>query len=169
MPMIETKRLLLREMDAAADAAFIVTLLNSPKFIRFIGDRGVRTVTDAATFIEKRYRQSYHDHGFGLYTVEIKNQGTAVGICGFVKRENLDHPDLGFAFLPEYERRGYGLESAAACLNYGRKSLGLSRVLAITAPDNTASIGLLEKLGFSEIACTISPDGEILRVFETLN
>jgi RimJ/RimL family protein N-acetyltransferase len=147
--IVETKRLVIREMDAGQDSAFIYALLNSPKFIKYIGDRGVRSEKEAAVFIETRYRQSYRDHGFGLYTVESKDDGTPVGICGFVNRDSLPDPDIGFAFLPDFERQGYGLESAKAMMSYGRDTLGFGRILAITTPDNAASDRLLGKIGFA--------------------
>lgn len=146
--ILETERLLLREMDPGSDAAFVYELLNSPKFLQYIGDRGVRSVDEAAVFIEDKYRQSYRDHGFGLYTVELKGDGTQIGICGFVKRNTLPGPDIGFAFLPAHERRGYGYESAESMLEYGRTMLNFDRVLAITSPGNEASEKLLAKLGF---------------------
>ena len=148
MKIAETERLILREMDSAADAEFIFRLLNSPKFLKYIGDRGVRSVADACDFIENRYRQSYRDHGFGLYTVELKDSAERVGICGFVRRDTLPGPDIGFAFLPEHEGNGYGYESASAAMKYGFEQLKFTRVLAITTPDNDASGRLLEKLGF---------------------
>ncbi len=144
----ETDRLTIREMDSAKDAEFIFALLNSPKFIEFIGDRGVRSVDEAAKFIDDRYRRSYRDHGFGLYTVEVKTSSTPVGVCGFVKRDSLPGPDLGFAFLPLYEGKGFGTESARAVLNYGREKLKFTRVLAITTLNNEASRNLLSKIGF---------------------
>ena len=146
--IFETERLAVRELNSASDAEFVRCLLNSPKFLEYIGNRGVRTVEESAAFIENRYRQSYRDHGFGLYAVELKNGGTQIGICGFVKRDTLSSPDLGFAFLPEFEGNGYGFESAGAALNYGCGQLGFSTVLAITSIDNDASGRLLEKLGF---------------------
>lgn len=146
--ILETERLLLREMDPGSDAAFVYALLNSPKFLQYIGDRGVRSVDEAAVFIEDKYRQSYRDNGFGLYTVELKDDSTQIGICGFVKRNTLPSPDIGFAFLPEHERKGYGYESAEAMLEYGRTRLNFDRVLAITSPGNEASENLLAKLGF---------------------
>ncbi len=164
--LFETTRLIVRELDSAFDAEFICALLNTPKFIKYIGDRGVRTPDDAAVFIETRYRQSYRDHGFGLYAVEQKADGTAVGICGFVKRDNFEFPDIGFAFLPEYERRGFGSESAGAMLKYGRESLGFETVLAITSQDNDASGKLLEKLGFAFDSLIEMPNGETLKLFE---
>jgi len=146
--IFETERLIVRELNSASDAEFICALLNTPKFIKYIGDRGVRTTEEAADFIDNRYRQSYRDHGFGLYTVVLKQDGTAVGVCGFVRRDTLPGPDIGFAFLPEYEGKGYGYESASAMMDHGRDILGFKRILAITSLDNDASGWLLEKLGF---------------------
>ena len=182
--ILETERLHIREINSASDSEFICALLNTPKFIKYIGDRGVRTVTEAADFIENRYRQSYRDYGFGLYTVELRfgydagegtlatgrvsasRGGTQIGMCGFVRRETLDGPDLGFAFLPAFERQGYGIESAAAMLDYGRTELGFNTVFAITSLDNEASGKLLEKLGFRFSNFTNSPEGEKLKLFE---
>ena len=163
--IVETERLIIRELDSAADAEFIFALLNTPKFLQYIGDRGVRSVEDAALFIESRYGQSYRDHGFGLYAVVQKDCEKQAGICGFVKRDQFEFPDIGFAFLPEFERHGYGFESAAAMMRYGRETLGLSRVFAITSPDNDASGRLLEKLGFAFTGLIDSPENEKLRLF----
>lgn len=164
MIILETERLMLRELDAKADAAFIHELLNTPKFLKYIGDRGVRAVDDAAAFIENRYRASYREHGFGLYLVASRETAAAVGLCGFVKRDTLAHPDIGFAFLPEYEGRGYGYESATAIMKHGRETLGFTTVLAITSQDNDASGRLLEKLGLG-FDRLIDSDGETLKLF----
>lgn len=162
--LVLTDRLSIREMNASIDAGFICTLLNSPKFIRYIGDRGVRTAKEAAVFIEDRYRQSYRDHGFGLYTVELKSSRSQIGICGFVKRDSLPSPDIGFAFLPEFEGLGYGYESAAAMVTYGRGNLSMTRILAITTIDNDASGRLLEKIGFT-FDQLIERDDESLKLY----
>lgn len=160
----QTERLTLREL-IADDAEFVNELLNTPKFLQYIGDRKVRSIEQAANFINDRYRQSYVDHGFGLYAVDLKD-GTTVGMCGFVRRDTLDGPDLGFAFLPAFERQGYGMESATAMLDYGRTGLGFQTVFAITSLDNDASGKLLEKLGFRFDRLADSPDGEKLKLFE---
>jgi len=166
MSIIQTERLNIRELDSAADAEFIFALLNTPKFIKYIGDRGVRSVDDAAVFIEDRYRQSYHDHGYGLYAVALRSDNSQIGMCGFVKRDNFDFPDIGFAFLPECERMGYGFESAEAMLEYGREKLGFSHVLAITSQDNDASGKLLEKLGFVYSKLLEMTAGDTVKLFE---
>ena len=159
--ILATERLTLRELTTA-DAAFINKLLNSPKFLKYIGDRKVRSDEDAREFIENRYMASYRDHGYGLWVVETDN--VPVGMCGFVKRDYFDEPDLGFAFLPEHERKGYGYESAVGSMKYGRETLGFTKVLAITSLDNDASVGLLGKLGFNDDGI-IEPQGEKLRLF----
>lgn len=164
MKILETDRLIIRELDAETDAEFINRLLNSDKFIQYIGDRNVRSSEDARDFIRDRYRKSYEDHGYGLYCVELKD-GTQVGMCGFVRRDTLPGPDIGFAFLPEFEGKGYGFESAAAMMNYGRDDLGFSEVLAITTLDNEASGKLLEKIGFSFDKNIDTPEGETLKLF----
>jgi ribosomal-protein-alanine N-acetyltransferase len=163
--VIETERLLLRELDHAIDAEFIFELLNSPKFLEFIGDRGVRSVPEAASFIEEKYRQSYIQHGFGLYAVVRRSDGASVGICGLVNRDSLPSPDLGFAFLPKYERLGYGFESATAVIDHARAKLDLSELLAITTAENIASVLLLQKLGFVEADTLCTDNGENLKVF----
>jgi [ribosomal protein S5]-alanine N-acetyltransferase len=166
LKILETERLILREIDSAVDAEFIFELLNSPKFLKFIGDRGVRSVEDARSFIENRYRASYCEHGYGLYVVESKEGHFSIGMCGFVKRDTLPGPDLGFAFLPEFESKGYGYESAAAVMRYGSEKFGFTQVLAITSQDNDVSVKLLEKLGFRFDQIFTTPEGEDLKLFE---
>jgi [ribosomal protein S5]-alanine N-acetyltransferase len=188
--ILETERLILREIDASDDE-FILDLLNQPSFIKYIGNRNVHNVKQAREFIETRYRASYAQHGFGLYAVELKsdfsqdlvgstlaharvsafsdqseipNPKSQIGICGFVKRDTLPDADIGFAFLPQFERKGYALESANAVMKYGKEVLGLKRVLAITTQDNESSGRLLGKLGF-EFDKLIDSDGEMLKLF----
>lgn len=159
----QTERLRLRELTTE-DADFINRLLNTPKFLAYIGDRNVRSVEQAADFIRERFCKGYADNGFGLYAVDLED-GTPIGICGFVRRDTLPGPDLGFAFLPEFERKGYGLESATAIMQYGRNVLSFRSVLAITSLDNDASGKLLEKLGFRYDSEIDSPEGEKLKLF----
>jgi [ribosomal protein S5]-alanine N-acetyltransferase len=164
--ILETERLRIREVESETDADFMLRLLNSPKFIRFIGNRNVCSVEESRDFIRTRYRKSYEVHGYGLYTVELKPDSIPVGICGFVRRDSLPAPDLGFAFLPQHERKGYGFESSQALLEYGRGTLKFTEVLAITTLDNEVSGKLLEKLGFASIKLIETPEGEQLKLFK---
>ena len=147
MTVLETERLLLRHFDTG-DAPFILALLNEPSFLRYIGDKKVRTLDDARQYILNGPVATYERHGFGLYQVELKDSHTPIGMCGLLKREELPQPDIGFAFLPDFWNKGFAFEAAAAVLNDARKRMKLDRVLAIVNPDNEPSIRLLEKLGF---------------------
>ncbi len=146
MNICETERIILRQLDKD-DAAFIFRLVNEPSFIENIGDKGVRNLDDAWQYILQGPRKSYEQNGFGLWCVVLKDSLTPIGMCGLIKRDGLDDPDVGYAFLPEFWAQGYAIESAARVLKFAKETLGINRVVAITAPDNTASIRVLNKLG----------------------
>ena len=145
MSIMQTPRVNLRELEFE-DAEFILELLNEAGFIRHIGDKGVRNLGDARDYLLQGPMDSYVRNGFGLYAACLQD-GTPIGICGLVKRDGLDDPDLGFAFLSRHGSKGYAVESAAAVLAYARRELKPQRILAITSPDNFKSIAVLEKIG----------------------
>lgn len=163
--ILETERLSLRKF-VLDDAAFILELVNDPDWLRFIGDRGVRTLDDARNYLRNGPLAMYERVGFGLYLVERKSDGVPLGMCGLIKREGLDDVDIGFAYLPQYRAQGYAFEAAAATLVYGRQTFGLKRIVAITSLDNNRSIQLLEKLGFAfEKLIKLPGDDEELKLF----
>ena len=147
MTVLQTERLSIRRLSIE-DAPFILELVNEPSWIRFIGDRGVRSLDAARAYLLKGPIAMYERCGFGLYLVARKDDGVPLGMCGLIQRDALPDVDIGFAFLPRYWGKGYALEAAAAVLAYGRSALGLGRIVAITSPDNQSSIKLLEKIGF---------------------
>jgi len=165
MKVLETDRLVLRWLDVD-DAAFILTLLNDPSFIRFIGDKGVRDLEGARSYILNGPVASYEKFGFGLNAVDLKETCAPIGICGILKRDTLPHPDIGFAFLPASWNKGYAYEASVAVLEHARKNLGVDRVLAITTPDNEASAKLLLKLGLQfDRLIKLSPDADEVKLF----
>jgi RimJ/RimL family protein N-acetyltransferase len=165
MSILETDRLRLRELYIE-DASFILELLNQPSFLRFIGDRGVRTIADAEAYILNGPVKSYERLGFGLWMVEVKSELTSIGMCGLIKRDGLEDVDIGYALLPQYWSKGYATEAAAAVLDYGRNILKLDRILAIVTPDNDRSIHVLEKIGLKfERTMRWPQDGSELKVY----
>ena len=159
MTVLETERLSLRLL-AGDDAPFILELVNDPDWLRFIGDRGVRSLDDARAYILNGPVASYAWHGFGLYLVELRDGGGPVGMCGLLRRDWLDDVDVGFAFLPRFRGMGLAHEAARATLEYGTGALGLSRIAAIVSPENAGSIRLLEKLGMSFQRMALPPGSE---------
>jgi RimJ/RimL family protein N-acetyltransferase len=167
LKVLETDRLILRWLSTD-DAEFILELLNEPSFLRFIGDKGVRTLDDARDYISNGPVDMYNRLGFGLYLTELKDGGVPIGICGLIKRDALQDVDIGFAFLPRFWAKGYAYESASAVMTYGKDVLGLKRILAITSQDNHASAKLLKKLGLQfERMILLSEDTEEVRLFVT--
>lgn len=165
MNVLETERLNLRLLSAG-DAGFILELLNEPAFLRYIGDRGVRTLDDARQYILNGPVASYERLGFGLWLVELKDLPAPIGICGLVKREALPDVDLGYAFLPRFRARGYAYESASAVMRYGMQVLGLKRLLAVVNQDNARSIKVLEKLGLKfDQRVRLSESGSEIKLF----
>ncbi|MCX6218046.1 GNAT family N-acetyltransferase [Spirosoma sp.] len=165
--MLLTERLLLTEFTVD-DAAFVLTLLNTPSWLEFIGDRGVRTLDDAHQYIVNGPLKSYELMGYGSYVVRLKVTEQPIGMCGLFKRETLDAPDIGFAFLPGYTGTGYGFEAASAVIAYARETFGSSRILGFTSPANQPSIHLLEKLGLRfERKFMYKADGEESLLFGT--
>ncbi len=164
MKVLETERLVLRRLTVD-DAEFMLGLLNEPSFVKFVGDRGVRTIAGAREYILRGPIDSYERHGFGLYLTELKEDRTPLGICGLLRRESLQDVDIGFAFLPQFWARGYAFESASAVMRYAKNTLGLGRIVAVTNPDNHGSIRVLEKLGMRfERMVRLSEDGPELEL-----
>jgi RimJ/RimL family protein N-acetyltransferase len=165
LTVLETARLVLRRMTAD-DAEFILKLVNEPSFIRFIGDKGVRNQADAVQYIQTGPMANYERLGFGQYLVELKESLVPIGMCGLTRKDWLPDVDLGFAFLPAFWSKGYAFEAAAAVKAYGKDVLGISKLLAITNPDNENSIKLLEKIGFRfERMIRLSEDTSAIKLF----
>lgn len=157
MMTIETKRLTIRNLTLD-DAPFILELLNTPDWITFIGDRGITSIEDAKDYLLAGPIFSNATMGYGFQLVELTKGKTPIGLCGFVKRDSLQHPDLGFAYHHNYFGLGYGFEAALACLQHARDQLNICTVQAITNVDNSKSIKLLSKLGFKPSGTVTLPN-----------
>ena len=144
--ILETERLVLREFNFD-DAPFIFKLVNTPSWLKFIGDKNVRTVQDAKNYLETGPIESYKENGFGLSAVVLKDDHCLIGMCGLVNRESLEDIDIGFALLPEYSGLGYGNEIASATVRHAKNVLGLKKIVAITDAKNISSIKLLNRIG----------------------
>lgn len=164
--ILETERLTLSWVQNT-DAPFILKLLNEPSFIQNIRDEGIKTLEDAKAFIKVKHTNSYQKNGFGMYLVTLKGKGEHLGLCGIVKRDALDYPDLGYAFLAEHSGKGYACESAIAVMEYGTHVLGIKRIVGITSLDNKASIKILERTGLVFNKMISTKDGETMLFLPT--
>ncbi len=158
-PILETERLQLRNLTLE-DAPFIIRLVNSPAWLKYIGDRNIKTLLEAKNYILSGPIHNYITKGYGFQLVETKHDNQPIGLCGLVKRDHLEHDDLGFAFLPEFEGKGYAFEAATASVEFAQTRLNLPSLLAITTMDNTRSIQLLKRLNFLDSGEVKMPNEE---------
>ena len=142
-----TDRLRLRRLTID-DAPLMLAIWNDPAFVRFVADRGIRTLASAAEEMRAGVLRLYSDYEYGPYAMELKDGRTVIGICGLFRREGLDDPDIGFAVLPTFRGHGYVYEAAGSVMDFACEGLGISRLKAIVSPGNDASVALIKKLGF---------------------
>lgn len=163
----ETERLVVKP-TLEEDAEFIFVLLNSPNWLKYIGDRNVTSIESAKEYIKIKMLPQLERLGFGNYTVIRKSDQVKMGICGLYDREGLAGLDIGFAFLPEYEGKGYAFESANRLKQAVCDEFGITEIVAITSQDNVSSQKLLEKLGLKLAGTTKIPnDDEELLLYKT--
>ena len=164
--ILRTERLRLR-LVTEADAPFFLQLVNDPAFIEYIGQRNLHTVGAAQAALRDGPIAMQARHGHSLYLVEPLGGGAPLGLSGLVKRDFLEHVDIGYAFLPEYRGRGYAFEAAQAVMLHAR-GLGIARLAAFAAPDNAASIALLLRLGLHfERQAVLAPGQPMVNVYMT--
>ena len=168
MRNLKSNRIYLREAEET-DTAFFIELMNMPGWIKHIGDRNIKTDADALGYIKKSLLSSYKINGFGLYIMCLNDSHKPIGLCGLVKRDTLELPDLGFGVLPAYEGKGYVREGSEITLEFAKNDLKMDTVLAITNPTNERSQKLLERLGFTVVPkADYDAEGEALVKF-TIN
>jgi len=163
----ETERLILRPMNLE-DAAFILDLYNRPSFIKYIGDRHIRSVLDAENYIKNRFLPQFDKLGYGNYLIMTKDGHNKIGGVGIFERDGLDVVDIGFSLLEEFEGKGYAYEAALKIKSVGMEDFGLQKISAITTKENFSSQKLIEKLGLKfQKYITIPGDPEELMYYET--
>ncbi|WP_299782180.1 GNAT family N-acetyltransferase [uncultured Formosa sp.] len=171
MHISSTERLVLEELNMS-DAPFILELMNTPHWLEHIGDRNIKTLDDAENAIRNPHLKSYRENGFGFYKLLLKSENLIpIGVCGLIKRPELDGVDIGFAFLPAYERKGFGYESAVEIIKLAKTKFNLKEIIAIVSPENSNSIKLLEKLGltYQKKVTPFSDGKELLLLSKTFN
>jgi ribosomal-protein-alanine N-acetyltransferase len=142
---IYTTRLRLRRVTLQ-DAPFILTLVNDPDWLTYIGDKNVNNLEGAENYIKYGPLAMYQQFGFGLMLVELKQGAEPIGSCGLLQRDYLDCPDIGFAFMPAFRGQGYAFEAALGIMDEAFPQQ-FAKIAGLTSLNNEASMGLLRKLG----------------------
>jgi len=164
----QTARLRFRK-PMPSDAPFILKLMNEPGYHRFIGDRNITCLRDAKHFIQERMLPVFFDHGFGMWLIELQNDGIPIGVCGLNQREGFPAPDLGYALLSGFEGHGYAREACECVVSHALKTLMHTVIYAITLPGNHRSIRVLEASGFTfQKHIEKAPDREVVALYQAI-
>jgi RimJ/RimL family protein N-acetyltransferase len=143
----ETERLFIKP-TTVEDASFIFQLLNSPKWLKYIGDRNINSIDSAAEYIKMKMIPQLKKLGYSNYTVIKKSDETKIGVCSLYNREGLEGIDIGFALLPQFEKNGFAFESTRKIIEVAYKVFKIKDIVAITIKENIESQNLLRKIGF---------------------
>ena len=157
--ILKTERLFISELTGE-NAPFFFELVNDPAWLKYIGDKGINTISDAKHYLDSKIIPSYALNGFGFYLVSLKKNNSSIGITGLVDRKGLKHIDVGFAFLESYRGQGFAYESTLAILEFAKQKLKIDPIVAITDLDNSKSIQLLDRLGLKFKKIIQLPDGD---------
>ena len=151
-----TQRLIIQP-TSEEDAVLIYELMNTPKFIQFVGNRNIQSIEEARAYIRKKMLPQLHSLGYSNYTIIRKEDNKKLGSCGLYNREGLDGIDIGFGLLPQYEGKGY--LKPHKNLKVANKDFKIKSIKAITSKENLGSQALLKKLGF-RVSGSITLPGE---------
>ncbi|UKJ06610.1 GNAT family N-acetyltransferase [Solitalea lacus] len=152
-------RLVIKELSLTDDA-FTFELVNTPGWIRFIGDKNIKSLKDAINYIQK----IINSPNINYWVVSLKETCLPIGVVTLIKRDYLDHSDIGFAFLPQYAKNGYAFEAATLVLRDVISNPLHTRILATTLKGNLNSIKLIERLGL-KFEKVISVENESLQLY----
>ncbi len=158
--VLSSERLKLCTLNES-DADFIFSLLNSPGWKQFIGDRLIHSSADALSYI-KKINENPEAFYWMVQSIETKEK---LGVVTLIRRDYLRHADIGFAFLPEHQKNGFAFEAVKCIIDAIATSTNQTKIAAITIPENSASIQLLLKLNFAQTEI-IHKSNEELLLFE---
>ena len=158
--MFQTKRLIIRP-TSVKDSFFMYQLMNTDSWLEYIGDRNIRSESDAKDYILKSIISQYERLGYSSYTLIDKVNNEKIGVCGLYDRASVEGIDLGFALLSNYERLGLAYEAAARLIMAAREDFNLSELSAITLMENARSKALLKRLGFVFIESMLVNDEKL--------
>lgn len=154
---IETERLVLRELQET-DVNGIFELDSNKEVHKYLGNKVISTKEEALKIIQFIQKQ-YDELGIGRFACIEKISGNFIGWSGLKfntgEKEQLnghqDFIDIGYRFIPKYWRKGYGYESAVACLNFGFNKMNYKKICGCALADNIGSNKILKKIGLQFI------------------
>lgn len=145
----ETPRLILRDWREEDWPEFWAAT-NTPAVMRWLGGM----VNEAGRAAAKARLLGYKaEHGHTFWVVERREDGMLLGFCGLKRSNQQGGPqgmmEVGWRLREDAWGKGYAKEAAAASLDLAFDRFGAEEVIALTVEGNTASWGLMLRLGMA--------------------
>ena len=144
-PIMETERLILREMEPSDLSALCAILRDNQTMYAY---EGAFSQEEAQAWLDKQLNNYLRD-GFGLWAVVLKSSDGMIGQCGLTRQMADGHEvfEIGYLFNRLHWHMGYAAEAARACREYAFDRLGAAEVFSIIRDSNLASMNVAIRNG----------------------
>jgi ribosomal-protein-alanine N-acetyltransferase len=131
-----------------ADASALFKILADDEVAEFYDDDSFNNISQASDQI-KAWENGFINRSCIRWGITRKNEGDIIGSCGYYGFHTWNRrASIGYELARIYWRQGIMTEALSAMINFGFGEMELNRIEALVMPENTASIKMLEKLGF---------------------
>lgn len=145
--ILTTTRLTLRE-STVSDVEDFYRIYQDSSITRYM-ENLFPDRNEERSYMKDYIQKIYGFYGFGLWSVIHTVTGIVIGRAGLSVREGYELPELGFVTDVAFQHQGYTYEICEAILHYAWEELEFPQVQAFCHPENTASLHLLQKIGFT--------------------
>jgi RimJ/RimL family protein N-acetyltransferase len=153
---LTTSRLVMRPWrDADRDPFFAIN--SEPAVLRYLNPIS----REGSDGMIDRITAHFAEHGWGLWALEDRASSTLIGLCGLLTVDGTmpfaPAVEIGWRLSGPWQGKGLAREAAEAALAFGFDTLRLERIVSFTVPANTASWGLMERLGMTRVGAFDHP------------
>ena len=162
--VFETERLVVRRWRDS-DLPDILAVYGDAEAMKWVGDGEPITEEEGREWLVVT-RRNYEKRGYGMFAIEFRSEPGVIGFCGIVHPGGQEEAEVKYAYLRSVWGQGIATEALCSLISYGVTTHGLSRLIATTAPENTASHAVLVKAGMSRGELRADEDGSFTQFFE---
>lgn len=161
--IFETERLIARRLETQ-DLMPMLAIYGDAEAMRWVGDGRPITQEQCVKWLEVT-ENNYRVRGYGMFALVERRTQRVIGFCGLVHPDGQTEAEIKYALERQYWGLGLATEAATAVLGFAATVVGLRRVIATTAPENTASHKVLLKAGMVREELRLNDDGSYTQVF----
>lgn len=146
-PQLETKNLILRATNLS-DAEAIFQVFANEDVTKYHDLEPPTSIEQVKGLIHRRSERFQSKQGI-RWGIARKNDNVIIGSCGY-RYKSPFLGEIGYELAKAHWRQGIMTEALGAVIEFGFQAIALNRIEAMVMLENTASVKLLQKLGFLE-------------------